>query len=86
VAIKLRNYAGLIVEVEPKLVQTELSALLEAVSASCGESGTAPSQENLRRARTALLKRLDEATRDGQLVDVNDPERGLLAYLKEVAP
>lgn len=59
-SIRLRNYAGLEVSVEPEFVQAELSALLEAVGQSCGESGTAPSQENLRRARTALMKRLGE--------------------------
>lgn len=63
-ALELKSRAGMMTSVEPHLVQAELSALLEAVSAACGESGTAPGQENLRRARTALLKRLDEVTRD----------------------
>jgi hypothetical protein len=64
VALELKSRAGTITSVEPHLIQTELSALLEAVSTACGESGTASWQENLRRARTALLKRLDQVTRD----------------------
>jgi hypothetical protein len=62
-SITLTDYRGQHVSVEAEAIQNELSALLEAVSQSCGESGTAPSQENLRRARTALLRRIDEVTK-----------------------
>ncbi len=55
-SLVLTDYAGHRVDVEPEAVQPELDALLDAVDRSCGESGTEPHQENLRRARAALKK------------------------------
>jgi hypothetical protein len=63
VSLTLTDYAGRELSVEPAAVQAELTALLVAVGDCCGENGTEPHREALRRARSALMKRLDEVTK-----------------------
>lgn len=64
-SLTVTDYAGREVDVEPEHIQSELMALLVAVGDCCGESGTEPHRENLRRARSALMKRIDQVTNGG---------------------